>query len=164
MPGWRWKLVLPLGNLAIAASLLAYGEQQKQAYLAANDALAAWDYLAPATQISYMINFPAFGTSSLIGHLSRLGPGNRTAVFLACVALMWLVVGLRVDRRRQAVVPEQGPRRVVLAARTAALVAVAALGVFALALLKLHPLVGLAGLFWAAVLFRQFWKGLATAK
>lgn len=98
----RWRIVLPIGNLVVAACLLLLGHYQQRTVSPESSATTTggeWTpageaHLAPGTQVAYAINFPAL----LV--VSPLKPVNRTAVivgFLCALLIVWYVVGRMLD-------------------------------------------------------------------
>ena len=95
-----WRYALPLASAAFAAALIRTGIEQTKDYLAArNSALAVWDYMPPAAQISHMVNFPAFAASSGLRLLTARGLFVETAEYLVGVVMFWYFVGLWADYR-----------------------------------------------------------------
>lgn len=94
----QWRLILPIGNVVLAACLLTLGyHQQRSAFpeWRVTSAGAAWTpapegHLAPGTQLAYAINFPALLAA---GPIRSAGRFLATAVFFCVLIIVWYIVG-----------------------------------------------------------------------
>lgn len=114
----RWRIVLPIVNLVVAASLLLVGNYQQRNVSPERSATTAtggeWTpageaHLSPGTQVAYAINFPALLVAS------PLHTVNRTAVivgFLVALLIVWYVVGRVLDSG----IPRPGHKSMAIAA------------------------------------------------
>jgi hypothetical protein len=157
-----WKYILPFGNLALAAGLMRLASHEAEQYLSRNNAIAVWDYIPPAAQIAYIVNFPAFVASTAMSSLMRPRPLTQEIVFLVCVAALWHLLGRRAEHT-----VARGKRgwHGRTSAATSAIGGAASLGagLFAIAQLTSHLLLGLAGLAWCGFLVWQFLGALRKA-
>jgi hypothetical protein len=143
-----WHYILAIGNVLVAGILLYVGLQETRLHFAGT--LSSWDYAAPAQQIAYMINFPAFVLCAAVHALVPVGQPIRNTIFLTCVFGLWYAIGARVASRRLPTIC--GGKVGAVAIFAFAVMGVAALGFVALSNLSLHPLLGSAGLSWCAFL------------
>jgi hypothetical protein len=151
MSGKRLRYVLPCFNLPVAALLFNVAARQRAEHMALGNSIAVWDYIPPAQQVSYGLNFPAFAASVAMKWIAPRSTALELAVYLTCVGVMWYCVGLWADRRStKAQVPPGTPASTVF--RLLGMVGSVALGVFALSGVALYPILAISGLFWAAFL------------
>jgi len=150
---WRW--LLPVGGVVLAAVLFASGQSERAEYLKANNALAAWDYAPPAVVVADAISYPAFVAASI------LVPSNdalKRVAFLICAGLLWHAVGLQLDRPRAAAPRSMAGLRVLYVLGAVISLALGALAVFSIAAGPV--LLGLAGVCWSVLLLRWFVRHL----
>lgn len=120
----KWRFILPIGNLLLAACLLAVGHYERRnasAELQETTTGGEWTpahgaHLAPGTQVAYAINFPALIAASL---LKAAGRPVVIGAFLFVLLILWYVVGRILD---------SGPPR---PSHKSALAAVAVVGLLA---------------------------------
>jgi len=146
-----WHYILALGNVALAGTLLYMGSRQRTEYFA--DKLTVTDYISPATQVAYMINFPAVIVWGLIRHLLPDQMPAQDTGFLLLVGILWYLIGLRAFHRTTwESLTRRGRVRVVLmwACAIGGIVALwlAAVG----CLVGLHPALGFGGALWCICL------------
>ncbi len=151
----KWRFILPIGNLLLAACLLAVGHyQQRNASAELHETTTGGEWtpasravLAPGTQVAYAINFPALIAAS------PLKTAGRPAViggFFFVLLVLWYIVGRILD---------SGPSRpshksITLAAVSLIGLLAAVLGIwFAWQAIGTHYLIPpLGGLLWSLAL------------
>jgi len=141
-----WPYVLPFCNTVVAAVLLYLGGQERAHYFA--DKMSAWDYIPPATQIAYLINFPAYILWSAARTLLPAGALAQNGCFLVLILALWYLIGVWVANKESFLSLARVRRARAWLICTVAIVGTATVGLFALADLSLHPLLGLGGLCW----------------
>lgn len=99
----KWRIVLPVTNLAFAACMLAVGHQQGYiipSEYRVTESGGEWTpdqvVLPPATQVAYAINFPALLISSPLYQANGTIVLGRAVFFVGIVAL-WFAVGFTID-------------------------------------------------------------------
>lgn len=143
-----WTYVLPLLNAALAGMLLYLGERKKLVFFA--DKMSAWDYIAPATQTAYMINFPAY-TLWFVTH--RMLPSDslgQNGSFLLLTVALWYLIGVCVTSRGSLPGLTFSRRARVCVIYPVVIAVAAMVGILALSELMLYPLLAFAGLCWCA--------------
>lgn len=101
-PRKKWRFILPISNLLLAACLLAIGHyQQRSASPEWHETASGGEWtpadaahLAPGTQLAYAINFPALLAAS---PLKTVGRSVVICGFLCVVLILWYVVGRILD-------------------------------------------------------------------
>jgi hypothetical protein len=94
----RWRVILPIVNLALAVCLLVIGHYQHRSIpfeWNTSGTQSAWapghqGQLVPATQVAYAINFPALLFARPFKPVDRL-------VFLCALVIVWYVIGRLLD-------------------------------------------------------------------
>lgn len=138
-----WRYVLPVANTAVAWALLFIAAQQRRRA----GFVSAWDYVPPAKQIAYMINFPAVLAWSAIQQLLPYERPIRDVGFLVSTFTFWYLIGAGAFRR--ALIGARRHRLSRLLIYACATVGTAAVGSAAVASWR-HPTEASGGLLWCA--------------
>lgn len=112
MKPFKWRIVLPLANLAISIFLAVLGTRESQAFREAHP-VASYEpnfvYIPPAQLVSNCVNVPAFVLSNLLGNsqawksvwertdLSDTAFRGVNFAFYVLSFLFWCWIGWRID-------------------------------------------------------------------
>lgn len=151
----KWQVILPIGNLLLAACLLAVGHYQQQSVPSEWHETASggeWTpgreaHLTPGAQVAYAINFPALLAAS---PLKSAGRAMVLGAFFCVLLILWYVVGRALDSRA----PRAAHRSKAKVAASMGGLLVAVLGVwFSWRAIGTHYVIPpLGGLLWSVAL------------
>src|SRR6516165_3039854 len=150
---FKYRLLLPLLALGLAASLSAIGSSQNKSFMEQQQALAVWDYIPPAEVLLHSVNYPAAFAASMIGgeHTLRIGieySSKSFFIYLLCIVMLWYVIGYLMDTRSRVFVRSKWSTTaavlIILYGGSLVLLAVSSWVVYPV-------IVGVSGVLWGAI-------------